>query len=290
MVVGVVDRVLAGHAPARGPGRSPRGRGPGPGCDTSKRTWSLPLPVQPWATAWAPCVAGRLHQVLHDDRAGQGRHQRVAALVHGVGLEGGQHEVLGELLAGVDDDGVDRAGGAGPLADDVPVVAGLADVDGEARRPRRPAPRSSSARPRRCRDLRCRPVPRASPQSFLFRSSVSGSVRSGPGRAGGQPGERRRARGGGRPRRRRSALGHHHEEGVVAGDGAERPRAGRRGRGPSRRRGRCPAGCAGRRCWPSWPPRPPSRRRPGGGGRRGPAGPWAARGWRRRSRRRRPGP
>ena len=23
--------------------------------DTSKRTWSLPLPVQPWATASAPC-------------------------------------------------------------------------------------------------------------------------------------------------------------------------------------------------------------------------------------------
>ena len=53
----VLDRLLAGPVPTPGPGRRSRARGRGPACPTSKRTWSLPLPVQPWATAVAPCSA-----------------------------------------------------------------------------------------------------------------------------------------------------------------------------------------------------------------------------------------
>ena len=40
--------------------------------DTSKRTWSLPLPVQPWATASAPCslaAATRCFTITGRDRA-----------------------------------------------------------------------------------------------------------------------------------------------------------------------------------------------------------------------------
>ena len=46
-------RSVRGDAPDPGRGQDlevgARGRVP-----TSKRTWSLPLPVHPWATAWAP--------------------------------------------------------------------------------------------------------------------------------------------------------------------------------------------------------------------------------------------
>ena len=39
---------------------------------TSKRTWSLPLPVQPWATA-SPLAVGDLDQQLGDERPGERR-------------------------------------------------------------------------------------------------------------------------------------------------------------------------------------------------------------------------
>ena len=67
-------------------------------------------------------LAGRRDEVLHDDRPRQRRHQRVAALVQRVGLQRGGEEVVGELLAGVDDDRLDRAGGERPLAHGVPVA------------------------------------------------------------------------------------------------------------------------------------------------------------------------
>ena len=98
---------------------------------TSKRTWSLPLPVQPCETIVPPCLRGRGHQVLDDQRPGQRGHQRVAVHVEGVGAQRRQAEVGGELLAGVDHLGLDGAAVQGPLADDVHVLAALADVDGD---------------------------------------------------------------------------------------------------------------------------------------------------------------
>jgi hypothetical protein len=44
--------------------------------------------------------AGGLHQVLDDDRAGDGGHQRVVALVEGVGLQRGHGVLVGELVDG----------------------------------------------------------------------------------------------------------------------------------------------------------------------------------------------
>ena len=76
-----------------------------------------------------PVAAGHLDQVAHDDRARQGRHQRVAVLVEGVGPQGRAHEVAGELLAAVDHDGVDGPGGQRPGLQGLPVAA-LADVAG----------------------------------------------------------------------------------------------------------------------------------------------------------------
>ena len=97
--------------------------------DTSKRTWSLPLPVQPWATAsasWVRAAATRCLTMTGRDSADT---KRVSPLVHGVGLERGDAEVAGELLPGVDHDGVDGTGGQRPLAHGVEVAA-LADVAG----------------------------------------------------------------------------------------------------------------------------------------------------------------
>ena len=59
--------------------------------------------------------------------------ERVLALVAGIGLQGRHAELLGHLRAGVDHHGLDRAGGQGPGADGIPVLAAplgrLADVD-----------------------------------------------------------------------------------------------------------------------------------------------------------------
>jgi hypothetical protein len=76
---------------------------------TSNRTWSLPLPVQPCATVVAPWYRAPVH-------------------VEGVGLEGRQAVLVGELVPDVRDDRLDRATRERALADDVEVLAALADV------------------------------------------------------------------------------------------------------------------------------------------------------------------
>ena len=80
---------------------------------TSKRTWSLPLPVQPWATASAPFARGDLDEQLGDERPGERGGQRVGALVQRVGLEVRPDEVGHEALARIHDV---RAGRAGAIA------------------------------------------------------------------------------------------------------------------------------------------------------------------------------
>ena len=67
---------------------------------TSKRTWSLPLPVQPWATASAPCSRAT-STCLRDQRAREGRDQRVAPLVERAGPQHRQAELLRELALAV---------------------------------------------------------------------------------------------------------------------------------------------------------------------------------------------
>ena len=49
---------------------------------SSKRTWSLPLPVQPWQMASAPSCLCDFDDALGDDRPGEGGAQQIAALVH----------------------------------------------------------------------------------------------------------------------------------------------------------------------------------------------------------------
>src|SRR5450432_3326289 len=65
----------------------------------------------------------------------EGRHQRVLALVAGVGGQGRHAEVLGHLGSGVDHHGLDGPGGQGALPDGVPVLTALVgrlpDVDGD---------------------------------------------------------------------------------------------------------------------------------------------------------------
>ena len=96
----------------------------------SIRTWSLPLPVQPWAIVSQPCSRRRDGE-LGDQRPAERREQRVAAAVEGVGLDRRQDVVAGELLAGVDDECLEGAEVARLAGDDVPVLAGLAEVDAE---------------------------------------------------------------------------------------------------------------------------------------------------------------
>ena len=100
---------------------------------TSKRTWSFPLPGAAVRHGRRPVPARLGDQVAHDHRPRQRRDERVLALVAGVGLQRRDAELLGHLVAGVDHDGLDRAGGQRPGPDGVPVLAAavgrLPDVD-----------------------------------------------------------------------------------------------------------------------------------------------------------------
>ena len=96
---------------------------------TSNRTWSLPLPVQPWATVSAPncCAAAtRCLTITGRDSADTSGY---LSLYSALALQRGQAVVVGELVLGVDDDRLDRAARQSALAHDVHVLAALADVD-----------------------------------------------------------------------------------------------------------------------------------------------------------------
>ena len=67
-------------------------------------------------------------QVLDDGRPGEGGDQRVAVHVEGVGLDRREAVLVGELVLGVRDLGLDGTAGERALADDVQVLAALADV------------------------------------------------------------------------------------------------------------------------------------------------------------------
>lgn len=76
-------------------------------------------------------LAGCGGQVLDDDRPGQRGDQRVLALVERVGLDRREAVLVGELVAGVRDLGLDGAAVQRALADRLQVLAALADVDGD---------------------------------------------------------------------------------------------------------------------------------------------------------------
>ena len=69
-----------------------------------------------------------VHQVLGDDGAGQGGEQRINALVHAVGLDGGLDDGVAVLLAHVHGLGVDGTHVQGLLLDPLKVLLVLADV------------------------------------------------------------------------------------------------------------------------------------------------------------------
>ena len=74
----------------------------------SMRTWSLPLPVQPWAIVSQP-RRGVLDGELGDQRPAERGEQRIAAAVERVGLDRRRDVVARELLARVDDVALERA-------------------------------------------------------------------------------------------------------------------------------------------------------------------------------------
>ena len=77
-----------------------------------------------------------LDRELGDQRAAERGEERVAVAVVGVGPDRRQDVLVRELLARVDDVRLDRAELQRLALDDVVVLAGLAEVDGQARRPR----------------------------------------------------------------------------------------------------------------------------------------------------------
>ena len=96
---------------------------------TSKRTWSLPLPVQPCAMYLRLVPVRLLDEVLHDDRADHRADERVLVLVERVRLERLGDELLDVLLAHVLDDRLDRADPERLLAHELEVLTLLAHVD-----------------------------------------------------------------------------------------------------------------------------------------------------------------
>jgi hypothetical protein len=74
-----------------------------------------------------PPAPGLLDQQLGDQRPRQGRHQRVAALVEGVGSHRRDQELGREAVPAVHHHGVGRSGGQGPLGQGRQVLT-LADV------------------------------------------------------------------------------------------------------------------------------------------------------------------
>ena len=77
---------------------------------SSKRTWSLPLPVAPWAMASAFSLLGDLHHALGDERPRDAGAEKILALVNRAGLDHRENEVAREFLLQIVDVDLGRAG------------------------------------------------------------------------------------------------------------------------------------------------------------------------------------
>ena len=75
-------------------------------------------------------LLGGLHQMLHNERPGNGGDQRVLLHVHAVGPNCGQAVVISEFVFHVDDDGFDGTTIEGTLAHGFHVLAALTQVEG----------------------------------------------------------------------------------------------------------------------------------------------------------------
>ncbi len=79
----------------------------------SKRTWSLPFPVAPWAMA--PAFAVRdLDHALGNERTGDAGAEEILILVNRAGLHHWENEIAREFLLQVVDVNLGRAGFGGP--------------------------------------------------------------------------------------------------------------------------------------------------------------------------------
>ena len=258
---GVLDGLLPGHAPAPHRAPPPRGRAPASAVDTSKRTWSLPLPVQPWATASAPKRRAASTRCLtmtgrdSDETSGYLPSYRALA------RRAGRHEVAGELLAAVDHHRLDRPGGQRPRrarasqSPPWPTSDGHGDhLDAQLLdHPAHGHRRVEAAAVGQDHSLR---------HGQIVSSLLVGSLRD-VGQAG-QVGAAARPP---RRRRRRSAT-----TTMRVSSPATVPRmSGRpaRSRAEADHVGRARAGCAARPGWRRRPPRRPSPRAPAAGGPRG---------------------
>ena len=72
-----------------------------------------------------------LHEVLDNEGARDGRHQRVLLHVHTVGLDSRQAVLFGELVLGVNDDGFDSTTVESTLTHGLHVLAALPQVEGD---------------------------------------------------------------------------------------------------------------------------------------------------------------
>ena len=126
----VRDLLVAAHPPGAD-GRDHLQLGASVAIVASIRTWSLPLPVQPWAIVSQPGLARVLDRELGDQRPAERREQRIAEPVDRVGLDRREHVLARELLARVDHVRVDRAELERLAPDDLVVLAGLPEVDGQ---------------------------------------------------------------------------------------------------------------------------------------------------------------
>jgi hypothetical protein len=97
----------------------------------SKRTWSLPLPVQPCARAVQPVFFATL-TCPGRGRAGDGGAEQVAALVHAAGDDRGHDEVVDELFLEVHDVALAAPESLAFFSTPVELVGALADVADDA--------------------------------------------------------------------------------------------------------------------------------------------------------------
>ena len=112
--------------------------------------------------------ARRRDEVLDDDGPRERGDQRVLAFVERVGAQRGHEEVARELLARVDDLGLDRARGRGRARGSCPLRPARAGRRRpRTRSPRRPTPRASTGPRWRCRALPNTRARLASPRCVL---------------------------------------------------------------------------------------------------------------------------